>query len=133
MIKTTLTIVAATAALVLGGCATQAQTGALVGGVIGAAVLGPIGSGAAAHAGGAIVGALIGGFIGGSIGKSMDKHDQMKAQRAVDTNKTTTWTNSETKNTYTVTPKDMGNGTAEVKVESNGAVETTTVKKKIRE
>lgn len=137
MIKTTLTILAASVALVLAGCATQAQTGALVGGIIGTAVGGPIGGTAAAHIVGGAVGFVVGAIIiGGNIGKHMDEQDQKMAAKAVQTNSIQTWMNADTETTYVVTPKDHGNGTSTVKTDmtkDNKTTTETTIVKKIRE
>lgn len=55
--------------LALGGCATKAQTGALVGAGVGAGAL--IGGGT-----GAVVGGAVGAVAGGLIGASLDESDQ---------------------------------------------------------
>lgn len=59
--------------VVLAGCATKAQTGAVVGAAGGAVVGGAIGSAAGSTAKGAIIGAMIGGVAGAIIGNEMDK------------------------------------------------------------
>jgi len=59
--------------LTLAGCATKAQTGAVVGAAGGAAAGGAIGAAAGNTAAGAIIGAVIGGAAGAIIGNEMDK------------------------------------------------------------
>ena len=130
--KLTLIFVALVAALTT-GCATNRQTGMLVGAVVGTAIGGPLGGSTAAHVVGGVVGAVIGSVIGGAIGKSMDRRDHELTMKAVQTNTTDTWVNKETNTTYTVTPKDNGDGTSTVKSEMTRAgqttVETSTVKR----
>jgi len=57
----------------LGGCATKAQTGAVVGAAGGAAAGAVIGKAAGSTAKGAIIGAVVGGAAGAIIGNEMDK------------------------------------------------------------
>lgn len=79
-----------------------AVTGGALGGVLGSQVGGGNGKTAAI-----IAGTLGGALIGGSIGKSMDTVDQMKANQALESNRsnqTSTWTNPDNSNTYAVTP-----------------------------
>jgi len=59
--------------LLLLGCATKAQTGAVIGAGGGAVVGGAIGKVAGSTAKGAIIGAVIGGAAGAIIGDQMDK------------------------------------------------------------
>ena len=59
--------------LLLAGCATKAQTGAVVGTAGGAVVGGVIGKVAGSTAKGAIIGAVVGGVAGAIIGARMDK------------------------------------------------------------
>jgi outer membrane protein OmpA-like peptidoglycan-associated protein len=59
--------------LLLAGCATKAQTGAVVGTAGGAVVGGVIGKVAGSTAKGAIIGAVVGGVAGAVIGAQMDK------------------------------------------------------------
>lgn len=63
----------ATAAVALGGCATKTQTGAVVGAAGGAVAGGVIGKVAGSTAKGAIIGAVVGGVAGTIIGAQMDK------------------------------------------------------------
>jgi len=60
-------------ALLLAGCATRSQTGAVVGASGGAVVGGVIGKVAGSTAKGAIIGAVVGGAAGAIIGARMDK------------------------------------------------------------
>jgi surface antigen len=65
------------------GCATKAQTGALVGGAGGAAVGAGIGSLSHSSAGvGALIGAGVGTVGGYIVGNEMDKKDQKDRERA---------------------------------------------------
>jgi outer membrane protein OmpA-like peptidoglycan-associated protein len=59
--------------VVLAGCATKTQTGAVVGAAGGAVVGGAIGAAAGSTAKGAIIGAVVGGVAGTIIGAQMDK------------------------------------------------------------
>lgn len=61
------------AALLLAGCATKTQTGAVVGTAGGAVVGGAIGKVAGSTAKGAIIGAVVGGVAGAIIGSQMDQ------------------------------------------------------------
>jgi outer membrane protein OmpA-like peptidoglycan-associated protein len=61
------------AVLLLAGCATKTQTGAVVGTAGGAVVGGVIGKVAGSTAKGAIIGAVVGGVAGAIIGAQMDK------------------------------------------------------------
>jgi outer membrane protein OmpA-like peptidoglycan-associated protein len=61
------------ALLLLAGCATRAQTGAVIGAGGGAVVGGAIGTAAGSTAKGAIIGAVVGGTAGAIIGAEMDK------------------------------------------------------------
>jgi len=79
-----------------------AVTGGALGGVLGSTVGGGNGKTAAI-----IVGTLGGALIGGAIGKSMDTVDQMKANQALESNRTnqpSSWTNPDNNNSYSVTP-----------------------------
>ena len=59
--------------VLLAGCATKTQTGAIVGAAGGAAVGGAIGAATGSTAKGAIIGAVVGGAAGAVIGSQMDK------------------------------------------------------------
>lgn len=90
----------------LTGCSTNTQgQNTVLGGVTGAAAGGLVGS--AFGGGGAIAaGAVVGALVGGVIGHSMDNSDNMHTTGAMNgaTSNTTTWTNSKTGITYTMTP-----------------------------
>jgi outer membrane protein OmpA-like peptidoglycan-associated protein len=66
--------------LVLAGCATKTQTGAVIGAAGGAAVGGAIGSAAGSTTKGAIIGAVVGGAAGAYIGSRMDRQARELAQ-----------------------------------------------------
>lgn len=96
------TIAAGAAVILLGGCATQEQTGqltgAVAGGLLGNAVGGDVG---------AIVGAAGGFFVGGAIGRNMDNNDRARANAALESSSTgqsTSWTNPDNRTHYRVTP-----------------------------
>lgn len=118
--------VAITATMLATGCATKQQTGALVGAVVGTAVLGPVGGTAAAHVGMGAIGLFAGAVIGGAIGKNMDEADHLRAKHAVNSNTSTTWTNDKSGTTYTVSPKDNGDGTSTVRTDMTKSGKTTT-------
>ena len=61
------------AALVAGGCAKNAQRGAVIGGAGGAVVGGVVGAATGSTAKGAIIGAAVGGAAGAIIGDQMDR------------------------------------------------------------
>ncbi|HEX9165536.1 MAG TPA: OmpA family protein [Gemmatimonadales bacterium] len=61
------------ALVLLAGCATKTQTGAVIGAAGGAAVGGAIGAATGSTAKGAIIGAVVGGAAGAIIGSQMDK------------------------------------------------------------
>jgi len=73
-------VLPATALVLLGNCATKAQTGALIGLGGGAVVGGVIGKMAGHTATGAIIGATAGGMAGAVIGSIMDKQAKELAQ-----------------------------------------------------
>ena len=66
-------LLTAAGAMVLAGCATKTQTGAVVGTAGGAVVGGVIGKVAGSTAKGALIGAVVGGVAGTIIGAQMDK------------------------------------------------------------
>ena len=132
MMKRNLTILAAAAALtVTSGCATKAQTGALIGAVVGGGIGSAVGAGVGTTA--AIVGGVvIGTVVGGSIGAKMDREDQKKAFAAIESNKSASWSNSDT--TYMITPTKSTEDQRkfDMKMEKNGkeTIEETTYNKK---
>ena len=75
-------------------------SGGIIGGLIGSQFGGGMGQVAAA-AGGAVVGA----YLGNKIGESMDKTDRLEAQQALNSSQSTTWTNTQNGNVYTVKPQ----------------------------
>ena len=77
-------------------------TGAIVGGVVG----NQIGKGSG-RAWATSIGMIAGAVIGGNIGARMDRQDRMYSQQALETysdNRSKSWTNPNTGNSYTVTP-----------------------------
>mgnify|MGYP000305291867 CR=1 FL=1 len=93
----------------LGGCQNVTKqdmgmvTGAVAGGLIGSTIGQGRGQVLAIAAG-----TVAGGVVGGMIGKSMDDTDRLKAEAAIERNKTnqaSTWHNPDTGATYTVKPK----------------------------
>jgi len=87
----------------MSGCATKAQSGALLGTLLGAGVGYAIGGGK-----GAAIGAAGGIFTGYMIGNELDKQDQKKIYESLENNPsgtTTTWENPDNRNTYSVTPQ----------------------------
>jgi outer membrane protein OmpA-like peptidoglycan-associated protein len=72
----TLRLVLPAILVVLAGCATKAQTGAVVGTAGGAVIGGVIGKVAGSTARGAIIGAVVGGTAGAIIGAQMDRQAQ---------------------------------------------------------
>lgn len=119
----------AAAAVLMTGCATKQQTGALVGGVIGAAVAGPIGGSTAAHVGAAIVGSVVGAFIGGEIGKRMDERDHRMVRESVETTSTKTW-KSTSGTSYSATTTSIDADHREVTVTDGTYTEKAMVVKK---
>ncbi len=95
--------------VVLVGCEggiNKQGVGAVTGGALGGVLGSQVGQGNGRTAA-IIAGTLGGALIGGSIGKSMDTVDQMKANQALESNRsnqTSTWTNPDNNNTYAVTP-----------------------------
>lgn len=82
----------AAAAVLATGCATKAQTGALIGGVVGAAALGPVGGTAAVHWAIGALGASVGAVFGGAIGKQLDEKDRGHIATSIERSSTETWT-----------------------------------------
>lgn len=65
-------------ALLSGGCATQAGTGAVVGGAIGAGTGAIVGHQLGSTAGGAVIGGAVGAGTGAVVGNDMDRRDQRR-------------------------------------------------------
>jgi surface antigen len=92
----------------LTGCetTTNAQKGEILGGVLGGVVGSQVGDGTGQTVA-IIVGTVAGSMIGRQIGQSMDDVDRMKTAQALNNNRSgqsTTWTNPDTGEQYTVTP-----------------------------
>lgn len=93
---------------VIAGCETtsHAQQGEIIGGVLGGVIGAQVGEGRGNTAA-IILGTLAGSMIGRHIGESMDDTDRMYTARTLNDAKTgqsTTWTNPDNGNQYTVTP-----------------------------
>jgi surface antigen len=94
------------AVLITTSCATQEQTGRLLGGAAGAAVGTQVGDGdgrTIATIGGAVIGAV----IGGAIGSRMDDKDRQQTGYALENSRTgqsTTWSNPDTGYRYDMRP-----------------------------
>lgn len=89
-----------------GGQVTNQDIGTVGGGVVGGLIGSQFGGGTGQIVATA-VGAIAGAVIGGQIGKSMDQVDQMKVNQALNSNRTnssSSWTNPDNNNQYTVTP-----------------------------
>jgi surface antigen len=100
--------VAVLCAALVAGCQTptKEQTGAVLGGVAGGVLGNQIGDGRGRTAA-VIGGTLVGALIGGSIGREMDENDRYRAQQALEytpTRQSSTWTNPDSGNRYSVTP-----------------------------
>ena len=97
------------AALLLAACQTpptQQQTGTVVGGLLGGVLGSQMGRGGGKTAA-TVIGTLVGAALGGAVGRSMDDTDRLKTAQALETARTgqsRTWTNPDTRATYTVTP-----------------------------
>lgn len=94
------------AATVSYGCATNEQTGQLIGGVAGAAAGTQVGGGSGRTIA-TVGGALIGAFIGGQIGNRMDDRDHERTSLALENSATgvnTTWINPDTGYSYDIQP-----------------------------
>jgi surface antigen len=109
MNKIAIGLTAGALALAVAGCQTppdKQQTGAVVGGVLGGVLGAQVGEGSGKTAA-IIAGTLVGALIGGEIGKYMDQTDQLKAQQALETNKTgqvSSWHNPDTGRDVSFTP-----------------------------
>ncbi len=104
-----LIIIAIFSLSLLAGCQSSSpkrDTGVVTGAVVGGLLGSQIGHGRGRTAA-TILGALAGAYIGGSIGASMDEQDRYRANQALETypdNRTSSWQNPNTGNSYTVTP-----------------------------
>ncbi len=76
--------------------------GGVLGGVAGGVAGGVIGGQGNTIA--IVAGTLLGAALGSSIGRSMDQDDLYRTRSALETGRTTSWTNPSTQNKYRVTP-----------------------------
>jgi len=92
--------------LPLTSCENKQQAGSLIGAAGGGLIGSTIGQGGGKTA--AIIGgAILGGLLGNEIGQQMDANDRRQAQQALEstpTGQTSTWTNPDTGNNFSVTP-----------------------------
>jgi len=92
----------------LTGCEspTKRNTGAVIGGIAGGILGNQIGGGSGRTVA-VIVGTLAGAYIGGTIGQQMDDNDHYQSQQALESNpvnRTSSWHNPDSGNSYQVTP-----------------------------
>jgi len=105
-----LTILLLGLTLVVGGCAenpNNEQSGAVIGAILGGIAGSNVGEGKGKTAA-TIAGTIAGALIGGRIGRYMDETDRLKAQQALERNRThepAHWRNPDTGYEYTVTPE----------------------------
>ena len=101
----TVLAIAATLSLATSAC-TNEESGTIIGGILGGAAGSQVGKGHGRTAA-TVVGAIAGGYIGGNIGRSMDDTDRLKVRHSLENNRThesSSWTNPNSGNGYTVTP-----------------------------
>lgn len=107
MKKIVLASTLALALLQLSACTvTRQESGAMMGAVVGGVVGNQVGGGHGKDIATAI-GMFAGALAGSSIGKSLDQLDAANTQQALEngrTNQTTSWTNPDSGNDYSVTP-----------------------------
>ena len=92
----------------LTGCEnlSKRNTGTVLGGIAGGILGNQVGGGSGRTAA-IIVGTLAGAYIGGSIGQQMDDNDRYRSQQALESNpinRTSSWRNPDSGNSYQVTP-----------------------------
>ncbi|PLX61224.1 RT0821/Lpp0805 family surface protein [Sedimenticola selenatireducens] len=92
----------------LTGCEnlSKRDTGTVLGGIAGGILGNQVGGGSGRTAA-IIVGTLAGAYIGGSIGQQMDDNDRYRSQQALESNpinRTSSWRNPDSGNSYQVTP-----------------------------
>jgi surface antigen len=92
----------------LTGCENMSKrdTGAVLGGIAGGIIGNQVGKGKGRTVA-IIAGSIAGAFIGGSIGKQMDENDRYRSQQALESNpvnRTSSWRNPDSGNSYEVTP-----------------------------
>ena len=91
------------------GCSTpptKEEQGMVIGSIIGGVLGSTVGKGQGRTAA-IIAGTIAGAMIGGSVGRSMDETDRIKTAQTLETVRTgvsSTWTNPDSGNQYTVTP-----------------------------
>lgn len=91
------------------GCATQEDTGRLIGGAVGAAAGTQVGGGSGRTIA-TIGGAIIGAAIGGAIGNRMDDSDQQRTNQILEdsrSNESTRWVNPDTGYSYDMQPTSV--------------------------
>lgn len=108
--KKSLTLLGATALLVtsISGCANwqNSDTGTVLGGVAGGALGSQIGSGTGSTIA-TVVGTLAGAALGNKVGQRFDQKDRNQFGSALESNQTgntSSWSNPDTNNNYSVTP-----------------------------
>lgn len=102
-------LVLVAAAASAGGCATQEDTGRLLGGAVGAAAGTQVGDGTGRTIA-TIGGAILGAAIGGAIGNRMDDSDQQRTSQALEdsrSNESTRWVNPDTGYSYDMQPTSV--------------------------
>lgn len=98
-------ILALLSVTLLAAC-TKRDQGTVVGGVVGGALGSRFGEGSGKVLATAL-GTFAGAYIGGNIGQKMDENDRMRADRALEGNRTgepASWRNPDSGHSYTVTP-----------------------------
>lgn len=101
-----LAVLMLSSALAAGCTMSREQSGAVLGGAVGAAAGSAVGKGGGRTVA-IVLGALLGSVVGANIGRSMDEQDRIRTARVMEYNPTGTsssWTNPDTRATYTVTP-----------------------------
>ncbi len=89
--------------MLLSGCASQQQTGTIIGGITGALIGSAIGDGSGQNVAIA-AGAIAGGLIGSTVGQRFDDQDQGRIAYSMQRNQRSSWTSSTTGHRLTVVP-----------------------------
>jgi len=92
--------------LTLTGCANKAKSGAGLG-ALGGGLIGSLAGPSKNKEQNALIGAAIGGLLGYTVGNEMDKEDRIRLTQVYEINpdqKTSSWVNPNTGNSYVVTP-----------------------------